>query len=82
MPEKEKEMTKSNQNKAKTTMMQAKSDSTLNEIDIRPLKLFVKSKGSLFSNKAFCQTLLAEKDFLSSDEFLAKLETWLNLLRL
>jgi hypothetical protein len=81
MPEIEEKSAKPNQKKPTTATTHAKNNSTLCQVDIRPIKQFVNSKDFLLKNKPFCQMMLAEKDFMSPEEFLAKLETWLNLLR-
>jgi hypothetical protein len=49
------------------------------KIDIRPLKALVLEKFPL--NNSLRLALLAERDVLEANEFLAKLETWLNILR-
>jgi hypothetical protein len=50
------------------------------EIDIRPLKVFASEKFP--RNCPLREALLAERDILEAREFLAKMETWLNLLRI
>ena len=50
------------------------------DIDIRPLKAFVSEKFP--KNWPLREALLAERDVLDAEEFLAKMETWLNLLRM
>ena len=49
-------------------------------VDIRPLKALVIEKFP--KNCALRNALLAERDILKTNEFLAKMETWLNLLRM
>jgi len=49
------------------------------KIDIRPLKVTVLEKFPI--NNPLRIALLAERDVLEAREFLAKLETWLNLLK-
>jgi hypothetical protein len=49
------------------------------KIDIRPLKALVLEKFPV--NNPLRLALLAERDVLEANEFLAKLETWLNILR-
>jgi len=49
------------------------------KIDIRPLKALILEKFP--PNKPLRTVLLAERDLLEAKEFLAKLETWLNLLK-
>jgi hypothetical protein len=49
------------------------------KIDIRPLKAFVSEKFP--KSSPLRETLIAERDVLDAQEFLAKMETWLNLLR-
>jgi len=61
---------------------ESRRDLSAQKIDIRPLKALVKSKQFILNNKAFCETILAEKDFMTAEEFLAKLETWMHLLSL
>jgi hypothetical protein len=49
------------------------------KIDIRPLKTLVLERFP--PNHPLRIALLAERDVLEASEFLAKLETWLNLLK-
>jgi hypothetical protein len=51
-----------------------------NRIEIKSLKAFVLAKFPKHSALKNC--LLSERDFLTSYEYVAKLETWLNLLRM
>jgi hypothetical protein len=62
-------------------LKQERSCSSLwKNIDIRPLKVLVFEK---FPQASLVrQVILAERDFLSIYEFLAKIETWLNLLKM
>ena len=47
------------------------------DINIQPLKAFASEKFP--SNSPLREALLAERDILEAREFLAKMETWLNL---
>ncbi|MEM2969438.1 MAG: hypothetical protein QXR63_00705 [Candidatus Bathyarchaeia archaeon] len=49
------------------------------KVDIRPLKALVLEKFP--KSSPLRMALLAERDVLEADEFLAKLETWLILLK-
>ena len=49
------------------------------KIDIRPLKTFAFKE--LPKNLPLRKVLLAERDILKTQEFLAKMETWLNLMK-
>ena len=74
-------MIKSTVNKRSPTKLQPQArQSVCHEIDIRPLKAFVFEK--LPKNWPLREALLAERDILEVQEFLAKMETWLNLLRM
>ena len=74
-------MIKSLANKQRSTKPQVQERRKVHyEIDIRPLKAFVSIK--LPRSWPLRQALLAERDNLEAQEFLAKMETWLNLLRM
>jgi len=49
------------------------------KVDIKPLKSLILAKFP--SNHTLRFVLLAERDVLEAEEFLTKLETWLNILR-
>lgn len=72
-------MTKSTASKRRLAKLQSQARQTAYEIDIRPLKAFVSEKFP--KNWPLREALLAERDVLDAQEFLAKMETWLNLLR-
>jgi len=72
---------KSTTSKQRSTKPQAQERRKVHyEIDIRPLKAFASEK--LPRSWSLREALLAERDILESQEFLAKMETWLNLLRM
>ncbi|MGA9388723.1 MAG: hypothetical protein WBV70_07865 [Candidatus Bathyarchaeia archaeon] len=64
--------------KCRLAKLQKQEDQTEFRIDIRPLKAFVSEK---LPRSSPLRALLAERDLLGAQEFLAKMETWLNLLR-
>ena len=76
---KEKQMKKPSGSKHHLAKLQKQENQTRFKIDIRPLKAFVSVKFP--KDSPLREALLAERDVLSAQEFLAKMETWLNLLR-
>lgn len=65
--------------KSRSANLRKQEDQTRFKIDIRPLKAFVSEKFP--KDSPLREALLAERDVLHAHEFLAKMETWLNLLR-
>jgi hypothetical protein len=65
--------------KSRSANLRKQEDQTEFKIDIRPLKAFVSEKFP--KDSPLREALLAERDVLDAQEFLAKMETWLNLLR-
>lgn len=72
-------MTKSTNSKRRSSRLQPQAGKTSCDIDIRPLKAFVSE--NFPKNWPLREAILAERDVLDAQEFLAKMETWLNLLR-
>ena len=77
--EQKKNNEKTLQSKSRSANLRKQEDQTEFKIDIRPLKAFVSEKFP--KDSPLREALLAERDVLSAQEFLAKMETWLNLLR-
>jgi len=73
-------MTKSTSSRRRLSKSQPQTCQARYKIDIRPLKAFVSEKFP--RNWPLREALLAERDVLDAEEFLAKMETWLNLLRM
>jgi hypothetical protein len=74
-----KTMKKPSGSKCRLAKLRKQEDRTKFKIDIRPLKAFVSEKFP--KSSPLRETLIAERDVLDAQEFLAKMETWLNLLR-
>ena len=70
---------KTPRSKSPSANLRKQENQTEFKIDIRPLKAFVSKKFS--KDSPLREALLAERDVLYAHEFLAKMETWLNLLR-
>jgi hypothetical protein len=72
---------KSTASKRRSTKLQPQACKTVHyKIDIRPLKAFASER--LPKNWPLREALLAERDILEAQEFLAKMGTWLNLSRM
>lgn len=69
---------KSTAGKRRSTKLQPQACQTVHcKIDTRPLKAFASER--LPKNWPLWEALLAERDILEAQEFLAKMGTWLNL---
>ena len=67
-------------NKEKTQTNFSSTSERTNAVNVRPLKAFASTR--LPRDCPLRQVLVAERDTLNANEFLAKMETWLKLLRL
>jgi hypothetical protein len=69
---------KSTTSKRRSTKLRPQARQTVHyKIDIRPLKAFASER--LSRNWPLREALIAERDILEAQEFLAKMGTWLNL---